>query len=84
MPVLTNQGRLAVLASLMRDAETGVLDGLLKANVRAAVDGIDDYLDANAAAMNAAIPQPARGALTSKQKALLFTLVMRERFKIAP
>lgn len=53
---------------------------LTKPDLLAAVAGIDDYLDANAAAMNQAIPQPARGALTNAQKAALFAYVAMTRF----
>lgn len=45
---------------------------LTKDDLAAAVAGIDDYIEANAAAMNAAIPQPARGVMSNEQKAALF------------
>jgi hypothetical protein len=53
---------------------------MTKADLRAAVNALDDYLDANATTINAAIPQPARGALTSRQKARLLVYVIRLRY----
>lgn len=52
----------------------------IKAEVRAAVDALDAFLDANAAAINTAIPQPARGTLTTPQKARLLMYVIRRRY----
>jgi hypothetical protein len=59
------------------------LGALTKADLKAAVDAIDAWIDANAASFNQAIPQPARGALTAKQKAWLFFFVVRRRFEVA-
>jgi hypothetical protein len=53
---------------------------LTKEDLKAAVDGIDDYLDTNAALMNAAIPQPARGILSNAQKAQLLSYVALKRW----
>ena len=52
---------------------------LSKADLRAAVDAVDDYIDANAASLNAALPQPFRSAATAQQKALVFALVALRR-----
>lgn len=54
-----------------------------KTDLRAAVDAIDAWVDANATAFNQAIPQPARGALTAKQKAELLVRVVLRRFEVA-
>jgi len=62
------------------DRETGVFGAVTKSDIRAAVNAIDDYLVSNAAAINTAIPQPARGQLTTSQKALLLTYVIRRRY----
>lgn len=79
MAVLTNPDRAHVWAEAMRQGEAL---GLTKAELRAAVNAVDDWLDANAAAFNAAIPQPARAALTARQKALLLAAVVRRRFEV--
>lgn len=52
---------------------------LTKADLRAAVNAVDDWADANAVGFNTAIPQPARGAMTSKQKTLLLSYVILKR-----
>lgn len=53
---------------------------LTKPQLAAAAGGLDDYLDANAVQINNAIPQPARGALTTAQKARLLAAVTLIRF----
>lgn len=70
---------------VMRDFAAVAFDqaapaGVTKADVMAAAQGLDAYLDANAGAINAAIPQPARGALSTAQKARLMALVTLARF----
>lgn len=55
------------------------LESLSKADLRAAVDAADDWIDANQAAYNAALPEAARSALTSEQKTLLFCAVALAR-----
>jgi hypothetical protein len=54
--------------------------GLLKTDLRAAVNAIDAFLNTNAAALNTAIPQPARSALTTAQKARLLMFVIQRRY----
>jgi hypothetical protein len=53
---------------------------LTKADIRAAVDGIDQWLTDNAASGNQAIPQPARTGLTTGQKARLQSLIVLKRW----
>ena len=78
MAVLVDADRALVLTQWMRQNREDC--GVTKADVRAAVDALDLYLDTNATAINTAIPQPARGALTSAQKARLLSLVALRRF----
>ena len=66
MALLTEQQRADVTAAFMQQA-AGPLS-LLKMDIRAAIDALDAWYDANAASANAAVPQPARGALTSQIK----------------
>lgn len=56
--------------------------GITKTDLRAAVDAIDAWIDSNAISFNTSIPQPARSALTTKQKVWLFMLVLTKRFNI--
>lgn len=80
MAVLSDNDRFACWRELMQ--KSGLLGALTKAELRAAVNAIDDWVDANAAAFNTAIPQPARAVLTSKQKALILMLVTDKRFGV--
>jgi CBS-domain-containing membrane protein len=79
MAVLTNEQRIELWADFMRENTDTI--GITKADLKAAVDALDDWFDANLATINAAIPQPARGALSLRQKAMLFSYVMHKRFK---
>ena len=81
MAVLSDNDRAATWAELMQEWSSAREPvGLTKADLRAAVNAIDTWLNDNAAAANAAIPQPARGALSATQKALLLTHVIRKRY----
>lgn len=84
MAVLSDQNRSGVWAAYMEDTsrDRGPLP-LTKADLRAAVDAIDAWVDTNASAFNSAIPQPARGALTSKQKAGLLLYVVKRRYEVS-
>ncbi len=81
MAVLSNADRSACWGEAMRDA-LGTLP-LSKADLRAAVNAIDDWCDTNAAAFNTAIPQPARAALSARQKAALLMIVVSHRFAVS-
>lgn len=56
--------------------------GLTKAELRAAVDATDDWIDANQASFNSALPEPAKSALTGNQKVRLFMAVAAKRFEV--
>lgn len=84
MAALTNANRKALWAQFMEQAsaEREPLAGMEKADLRAAVDAIDDWIEANAASFNRALPQPARSALTVSQKLRLFMEVARRRLEV--
>jgi hypothetical protein len=63
--------------------EGGWTAPITKADLAAAINAIDDWVDVNATAFNLAIPQPARAQLTTKQKARLLLYVVRRRFEVA-
>lgn len=79
MAVLSDTDRFSAWADFMR-ANMGMLGTLTKSELRAAVDGIDTWLNDNAASANQAIPQPARTALSTVQKAQLLTHVVHKRY----
>jgi hypothetical protein len=78
MAVLSDALRRELWAEFMQVNREAL--GITKADLRAAVDAIDTWLDSNAAALNTAIPQPARGALAAAQKARLLALVALKRY----
>lgn len=53
--------------------------GYTKADLRAAIDACDSWVDSNATAFNTALPQPFRGAATAQQKTLLLCWVAMRR-----
>lgn len=55
---------------------------LTKTDLRAAVDAMDSWIDANAASFNSAIPLPARTALTAKQKVAIFMAIVKRRWEV--
>jgi len=85
MAILSPSDRLLTYQRYISDlcARREPLAALLKPELRAAVNAIDDWVDANAASFNAAIPQPARAQLTNTQKADLLVYVVRRRFEVA-
>jgi hypothetical protein len=81
MATMTTTDLAALHTDLMRDLSRALEPcGVLKADLRAAVDALDQYLSDNGAAINTAIPQPARSALTTPQKARLLMLVIQRRY----
>lgn len=77
MAVMSAEERRRVWAHFMRLNTESV--SITKAELRAAVDATDQWIDDNAAAFNLALPQPARGALSATQKTLLFVYVAMRR-----
>lgn len=73
--ILTDAERAAIVAAF---PESGLTD----VELRDAVDETDDFLEANLAAYNVAIPQPARTILTDQFKALLFLRVTDKRYGV--
>lgn len=80
MAALTSNDRADVHARWMR--EDGHAQGITKAEGRAAVDAIDQWVEDNTTSFNNAIPLPARTALTAKQKARLLLRVVERRFEV--
>ena len=78
MALLSEPDRIVVWQRWMRENNESC--GISKADLRAAVDALDQFLEDNAGAINTAIPQPARGALTVAQKARLLAYVTIRRW----
>lgn len=84
MAVLSSAERQAILARFGSDLSAArTAFNTTKPNLIAAINAIDDWVEANTAAFNTAIPQPARGELTAQQKAQLLFYVVRRRFEVS-
>ncbi len=81
MAALIDSERFTAWAELMRRGET--YGTLLKPDLRAAVDAVDSWVNANTASFNAALPEPAKTQLDARQKALLLMAVVQRRFGVA-
>lgn len=81
MAVLSASDRLAGYIEYLR-LRNQEKDGLecIKPDIKAAFDALDSYFNTNAAAINTAIPQPARANLTTPQKAMLAIAVLERRY----
>lgn len=77
MAVLDALNRSRVWAQLMRDQIA--VQGMTKADLRAAVDATDQWIDDNQTSFNNALPNPFRTSATLVQKTLLFCYVAMRR-----
>jgi hypothetical protein len=76
MAVLSDTDRARIWRGLMRYwSRTAEGCAITKADLRAAVDSVDSWIDNNAATLNSAIPLAARNGLTAEQKAMLLASV---------
>jgi hypothetical protein len=78
MAVLSDADRADVTEEFMRLAKGP--HTITKADIRPAVNGLDDWYNTNAANANQALPQPARGAMSLEDKALLSNLIVSKRY----
>lgn len=83
MAVLTAADREVEWAQLMRvlSARSESVD-ISKSELRAAFDAADDWVEANQASFNTALPVAARTSLTATQKAELLLYVVRRRWEV--
>lgn len=86
MALLDDTNRRRVWAHFMRNLDIlGGIPAITKADVRAAIDATDAWIDAASATAapatgyNSALPQPFRGAANLSQKTLLFCFVAMRR-----
>jgi hypothetical protein len=86
MAVLDETNRVRTWAHYLRNlGVVGGLGGVTKADVRAAIDATDAWIESSQGAsapstgFNSALPQPFRGAANTDQKTLLFCYVAMRR-----
>jgi hypothetical protein len=82
MAVLTEAERELIWEEMVSKNREGEVDSLTREELRAAIDATDDWIVANQASFNAALPIPARTVLTARQKALMFSFVVRRRWLV--
>ena len=84
MALLSNKNK-ELLNQVFADEESNerrkVVPG--KQDIRAAIDAVDNWLEANRASFNAAIPAPAKSGLTSRQKMKLLMLIINKRWEVS-
>lgn len=81
MAVLSDEDRAELTAEILRDLSRGREPlNSDKAQARAVVNAIDDFLNTNAIAMNNAIPQPQRANYTTSQKARFYAGTIAKRW----
>lgn len=83
MAVLSAQDRARIQTGLMRYLPFGGVPNVLKADLLAAVNATDDWIDQNAAAYNTALPVAFRTNASTAQKTLLFCIVALMRVNVA-
>ncbi|HXV42414.1 MAG TPA: hypothetical protein VEC96_05090 [Anaerolineae bacterium] len=81
MAILSDAERKELWAEFMQLNNESI--GITKTDLRAALNAIDSWVDNNTASFNTAIPQPARSALSARQKAWLLMLVVERRFEVS-
>lgn len=78
MALLDETGRFRVWAQAMRNMP-GVLSGVTKPQLRAAVDATDQWIEDNQASFNTALPAAFRTNATPAQKTFLLCYVAMRR-----
>lgn len=78
MVALTEPVRLQTRDEFMREHDFP--GDCIKSVLKAAIDATDNWIEANFASYNAALPQPFRGSATLKQKLRLFKKVLNAKF----
>jgi hypothetical protein len=79
MAVLTEEARLLASAKAIREFVGEI--SIEKADVRAAIAALDNFLENNRAAINNSIPEPAKSSLTVQQKIGLLAFVLMRRLE---
>lgn len=84
MATLVEADRLRIFRGLMRfwSGIGETLTGLLKSDLKAAVDATDQWVDDNAISYNSALPLAFRTNATPSQKSLLLVGVVLMRFNL--
>lgn len=82
MAILPDADRARIVRGLNRYLEFGSVLNVLKVDLRSVVDAADDWVDANTASYNNALPQTFRNNASQAQKSLLLVAVVLMRFNL--
>lgn len=83
MAVLDNTSREQVWAEFMRKCSLSWEPlNLNKAELRAVVNAVDQWIEDNQASFNSALPEPGKSNLTAAQKVRLFMAVAAKRYEV--
>lgn len=83
MAVLSNGERATLWAGIMSKLSSlREPIGVSKIDGRAAINAVDQWINDNTASFNAAIPEPARSALTIGQKLRMLKVVINRRWEV--
>lgn len=84
MAVLSDPERAALTALFQHDfsSRREAIAGVLKADIRAAINAADQWAEDNKVSYNSALPLPARTALTASQKAAILMYIIKRRFEV--
>ena len=85
MAALSDADRNAIYAKFMSESSSDHdhLGDMLKVDLRAVVNAVDQWIDDNAASFNNALPQPGQTELTTKQKVKIFVEVAERRWEVS-
>jgi len=84
MAVLSDRDRETIWAGLMSDASSRRDSvGILKRDYRAAVDAMDDHVEADTTDRTNSFPVESRAGLTTKQQLEVFYRVARRKWELA-
>lgn len=81
MAIMSPGDRTDAHSEFMRTPDAGETFGVTKTDLLAALQAADQWVSDNATSYNAALPQPARNALSAAQKSRLLALVLRWRYQ---
>lgn len=80
MAALQDPDRQDICAEIQRDSRLGTLPNMVKTDLKALIDAVDDWIVANANSFNNALPVVARTNLSVSQKAFVFMVVLVKRY----
>lgn len=84
MAVLPGTDRLKAYVSNVQELMgAGETIAITKADLLAAINAADDWVNTNSTAFNNALPTAAKNNLTARQKARLLSWVIRRRYEVS-